>query len=145
MEVPIEREIPRVKFRILDPRPFSLNTMLPQLQFLERWWESHPVWRALIQQLGGFLTILGVFGQFGMPYCADFHQSFTKKQAGLIQDLYKIMFSYVQQTLGCVGNCKQNLWDQFRFRNFRNWSYEHQKTQISSVNITTETKLIQNG
>ena len=46
---------------------------------------------------------------------------FQKTTDEIIQDLFKLMFSYVQQTLGCVGNYKRTLWDQFRLRNFPGW------------------------
>ena len=43
------------------------------------------------------------------------------------------MFSCVLWTLGCVGNCKQKVWDQFCLRNFQKWQYKHRETHISSI------------
>ena len=71
--------------------------------------------------------------QFGMPYWAHFYHNFTKNPAKFIQNLYKRFFSYVQQTLGCVGNYKQTLWDQFRIRNFPEWSHKQRETHISAM------------
>ena len=82
-----------------------------------------------------------VFGQFGMPYCSDFKQPFSNFPAKLIQNLYKMLFSYVQRTSGCVWECRWNVWDQFCLRNFRNWSYKHQQPQNSTIlqtNIKTK-------
>ena len=69
----------------------------------------------------------------GCPIEQFFYRTNTKKQTKFVQNLYKRLFSYVQGTLGCVWNCKQNVWDQFCPRNFPKLQYKHRETHISKI------------
>ena len=66
-------------------------------------------------------SYLAVFGQFGLPYRADFYKHVTKNPPKFIHNLFNKLFSYVQRTLGCVWECKQTLWEPLSHRVIQAW------------------------